>query len=363
VKDRKRSFDGRFASGQKAVSADEAHAAKQLELASRETDCSQKGATVKLHPLFSAYLAHLERKGRDQKTIARNRCSLVRLNSWLNEAGIDPLYATEVVLEEYVAWVRSTLADTTASRETTHLKAAFRYAVRLETLKHDPAAHIEVPAVTEVEPLVYSHEELRRIRAAMRTDLEEAIYYGLAYGCLRRHELVELRWDAVDFEQQFLTIRGKGGKLRRVPLHPLLAEIFATRRRRYPYDETVLGRGGSMRNVNTVIARLLERAGVDGGNRPAHRFRKTAATSLYEEEVQPDKIDRIFGWAKTTIRSRYYTRIGDRALYDAILKLYASDPIERPPLRIINREAGIGRARVDLGPSRPLNHSAARAAR
>jgi integrase len=72
---------------------------------------------------------------------------------------------------------------------------------------------------------------------------------------------------------------------------------------------------------------------VCGGNRPAHRFRKTAATSLYEEGVPTDTIDKIFGWSAHSIRVLYYTRIPDTSLYGGILKLYASDPIERPPLK------------------------------
>lgn len=294
---------------------------------------------MQLHPLFQAYLSHLKRKGRDSKTISRNRYALVRLNVWLAEVGLDPLSATEVLLEEYVAWLASSFAETTASRETAHVKAAFRYGVRLGMLAQNPAAEVELPKVAEIEPAVFSNEQLRRIRAAISTDLEEVIFYGLAYAGLRRHELVELAWDAVDFKGQFLTIRGKGGKLRRVPLHPILAEVLVIRLRRYPSSETVLGRGGSLRNVNAVLARLLDRAGVDGGNRPAHRFRKTVATVLYEEGVQPDAIDRIMGWSPTSIRSRYYTRIGDRSLYDAMVRLYVSEPIERAPPRVVGGEA------------------------
>ena len=336
---RNRSFDGRFAAPGKAISAKAAHEAKQLELTARKTDSSDKGGTVQLHRLFQAYLEHLERKGRDSKTISRNRCSLERLNGWLDELGIDPTEATEVVLEEYIAWLSSEFAETTASRETAHVKAAFRYAVRLGMLERNPAADIEPPQVAEIEPEVYSNEQLRRMRAAVSTDLEEVIFYGLAYGGLRRHELVALTWEAVAFEGQFLTVRGKGGKLRRVPLHPTFAEVLAIRLRRYPGAEKVLGRGGSLRNVNAALARLLERAGVDGGNRPAHRFRKTVATVLYEEGVQTDTIDRIMGWSPSSIRSKYYTRIGDRSLYDAILKLYESDRIERAPLRVVAGEA------------------------
>ena len=325
-----RHHDGRFAKAGEAVSAETALRAKQAELAARET-ASSKGGTVKLHPLFEAYLSHLERKGRDPKTVARNRSSLVRLERWLVELGVDANDVTEILLEEYAAWLRSTLAETTAHRETAHFKAAYRYAARMGMIEASPAANVEAPKVAEVEPEVFSNAELRQIRASIMDDLEEVIFYGLAYGGLRRHELVELTWAAVDLDQQFMTIRGKGSKLRRVPLHPVLAEVLASHRRRHPDTETVLSRGGSLRNVNHRLGRLLERAGVDGGNRPAHRFRKTVATVLYEEGVQADVIDKIMGWAPTSIRQRYYTRVADHSLYEAILKLYQSDPIERLP--------------------------------
>jgi integrase len=128
-----------------------------------------------------------------------------------------------------------------------------------------------------------------------------------------------------------MTVRGKGGKLRRVPIHPVLAEVLLQHRLRTGGQQTVLGRGGSLRNVNQRIENLLKRAGVDGGNRPAHRFRKTVATVLFEEGVQTDVIDRIMGWAPQSIRSRYYTRIPEAAMVEAVLRLYQSDPIEVPP--------------------------------
>jgi len=56
---------------------------------------------------------------------------------------------TEVVLEEYVAWLSTTFAPTTAHRETAHVKAAYRYAVPLGTIEKSPAEYIEAPKVLE----------------------------------------------------------------------------------------------------------------------------------------------------------------------------------------------------------------------
>jgi integrase len=289
-------------------------------------------------PLFAAYISHLERKGSDPKTRTRNRHALARFEGWLGELELSPTDATELVIEEYFAWMSREWAQTTANREAAMLKAAYRYGKRLGMIGESPAEHVRAPAVDEVEPEVYSNEELRCIRAAIRDDLDDVVFYGLAYAGLRRFELVNLRWkketdprNYVDLTKQELTVRGKAGKMRKVPIHPLLAEILTRRRNRGEGEGTVLGRGGSLRNVNQRVENLLRRAGVDGGNRPAHKFRKTVQTVLYEEGVRTDVIDKMLGWAPSSVRQRYYSRVRDEAMYDAILRLYASDPIERPP--------------------------------
>jgi integrase len=339
-----RHYDGRFAKAGEAVSAEALYAVKQAELAARNAVPKEGTDMHPLHPFFVTYVTHLERKGRDHKTIDRNAYGLRRLATWLASAGVEPVDTTELLLEEYVAHLSTCLAPTTATTEVAYVKAAYRYALRLDLIKKNPAENIEAPAVPLSDPEVFSNEELRRIRAAIRDDLDEAIFYGLAYTGLRRAELVSLTWDDVDFGNAVISITGKGSKPRKVPMHPLLVEVFASVKRRKGGEGTVLGRGGSLRNVNQRIENLLSRAGVGGGNRPAHRFRKTVSTVLFEEGVRGELIDKLLGWSPISIRQRYYTRIPDRALYDAVLKLYVSDPIESAPVIQLDEARELTRA-------------------
>jgi integrase/recombinase XerD len=273
--------------------------------------------------VLSQYTDHLARKGRDPKTVGRCRRALERFDAWARELGVPVVELTEVDIEEYVAYMSSVLAATTAHRETGYVKAAFRYAARRGTVPQSPAVHVEAPKVPEKEPEVFTNDELRALRAAVVTGEEEILFYGLAYTGMRRHELAQLRWGDMDLSAGHTTVVGKGGKIRRVPLHPLLLEKVA-RWRRGDDDPVVKG---TTRTLNRRLDALMDRAGIDGGNRPAHRFRKTVATSLTEEGVSPDVIDKIMGWAPSSMRARYYSRLPEKALQDAILKLYASDPV------------------------------------
>lgn len=272
--------------------------------------------------LLEQYVQHLARKGRDKRTVQRCQIALGRFDVWCRQAGFDPGAVTEVDVEEYVAWMAGHLAVTTAHREVGYVKAAFRYAARRGTIERSPAEHVEAPRVPEKEPEVFSNDELRRMRAEAEGD-EVVLFYGLAYTGMRRHELCSLVWGDLDTELGTVTVTGKGGKIRRVPLHPLL--VSSLEPFRAGDDDPVVT--GTTRTLNRRLDALMDRAGVRGGNRPAHRFRKTVATSLTEEGVSPDVIDKIMGWAPSSMRARYYSRLPEKALQDAIRKLYASDPV------------------------------------
>ena len=71
---------------------------------------------------------------------------------------------------------------------------------------------------------------------------------------------------------------------------------------------------------------VLKRAGVEL-KQPAHAFRKTVATVLYEQGVREDFIDKIMGWAPSSVRSKYYSRVADNSIHASILRLYQDDPI------------------------------------
>jgi integrase len=327
-----RDHDGRFARDGEARTTEAALKAKQAELAERHA--VPKGGTVKLHRIFENRLAELDLDNRDHKTIDRNRKSFERFAAWLDSQGIDPTNVSETDLRVYFNKALPTMvAATTAATEAQHVKTAYRYAAEDGLLETNPVTRrVKVPKASTPEPEPYSHDDLRRIRSVLMSDFEETIFYAFAYGGLRRHELVELTRDDLDFRNSIMHVRGKGGKHRRVPLHPHLSKVLSRYVLRRPSkDGSVLGRGGSMRNVNDRVAKLLDRAGVPASNRPIHRIRKTASTSLRREGVHSDVIDRIFGWSPTSVRQRFYSGVDDDELHEAILRLYRSNPIERLP--------------------------------
>ncbi len=83
---------------------------------------------------------------------------------------------------------------------------ALKYAVKIDVLVANPADKVERPKKEPFKASFYDSKEMERLFEASRgTLLEIPILLGAFYG-LRRSEVVGLRWEAVDFKKNTLTI-------------------------------------------------------------------------------------------------------------------------------------------------------------
>src|SRR5262249_24696475 len=123
-------------------------------------------------------------------------------------------------------------AVSSQARTTAALKCFFRFLLEEERIARDPALPLRTPKKSEALPDTLTMGELERLLAQpARDDLWERHFPAkrerdrlllalMAYGGLRRAELLGLDWDDVDLSRQLLRIRkAKGGRQRTVPMH------------------------------------------------------------------------------------------------------------------------------------------------
>ena len=131
-------------------------------------------------------------------------------------------------------------AVSSQARTTPALKCFFRFLVEEERLLRDPALPLRTPKKPETLPDVLTMGELERLLVQPgRADIWERHVGGkaerdrlllalMAYGGLRRSELLGLDWDDVDLSRRLIRVRrAKGGRQRTIPIHPALASLFA----------------------------------------------------------------------------------------------------------------------------------------
>ena len=88
-----------------------------------------------------------------------------------------------------------------------NIHKALKYAVKTEMIDSNPADKIERPKKARFTGSFYDSNEIQKLfEAARGTNLEIPIFLGAFYG-LRRSEALGLKWDAIDFINNTITIR------------------------------------------------------------------------------------------------------------------------------------------------------------
>ena len=281
--------------------------------------------------IFEAYLAAQRRRRSSPLTIKATTHALRATQRWLDEHEIAASELTLLQCEEYFDELLELGAVSTVRRHLAYVRAAYRYGVRHDLVERDPTADVRLPWLPDIEPATYSTAELKTIHAAVRCEREEVAFFLFAFAGLRLGEVAALRWEQVDFDRWQLRLTGKGGKFRLIPLHPVVNEVLReqqqrTRSRSEHVLTTINGQRLAARTLGRTTRELVDRAGVDVDS-PAHAFRRTVATVMYEQGVRTRVIERIMGWAPRRMHERHYLRVADEPMHDAILSLYRKDPI------------------------------------
>ena len=88
-----------------------------------------------------------------------------------------------------------------------NIHKALKYAVKIDLIDVNPADKVERPKKDRYVGSFYDADEVNALFAAAKgSKLELPILFGAFYG-LRRSEAIGLKWDAIDFDQNTITIR------------------------------------------------------------------------------------------------------------------------------------------------------------
>jgi integrase/recombinase XerD len=204
-----------------------------------------KGRDLGLVELFLDML--VSERGAAKNTIEAYRRDLLSYVGWLAGKASSPLAAETETIRAYLAALAGQgLAASSAARQLSAIRQFHRFLFAEERRGDDPAAILEGPQRGRPLPKVLGVEEVgrllefsgegiedtarplgERLRAARTFCLLEILY---ATG-LRVSELVALPKSAARTREAFISVRGKGGRERLVPLTPKARAAMATYRR------------------------------------------------------------------------------------------------------------------------------------
>lgn len=174
-----------------------------------------------------AYLGYLAyERGLAVRTRNAYANDLAAFAEFLAAPGGNPVWEcvrTQDILRFLEAGKKGGLAEGTRARRLVSIKGFFAYLKTENRIGSDPAAVISQPRRARVLPHVIGIEAVARMLemppADTRDGIRDRAILELLYGCgLRVSELATLPTDAIQFDEATVRVRGKGSKVRLVPL-------------------------------------------------------------------------------------------------------------------------------------------------
>ena len=278
-------------------------------------------------PQFLIYLAN-ERNASDL-TIKAYREDLFSLVEWLEATrghvphpdSLSPqdLRAFQAALQE-AGYARTTIARKLAS-----LRSFYRFAMREGIASNNPAKPLRNPRRQRKLPHVLSNDEVGRLLVAPPATetaglRDRAILETMYSAGLRVSELVSLRDQDLDFDEQIIRVRGKGRKERISPLGSYaIKAITAYSRRRIREEKTealgaaapvFVNRFGKIlttRSVGRMLDKYIAICGLDSRTSP-HTLRHSFATHLLDRGADIRSVQELLGH-KSLATTQIYTHV------------------------------------------------------
>ena len=110
-------------------------------------------------------------------------------------------------IQSFYLYELKTVSASTVIHEHANIHKALKYAVKMDLIPYNPADKVERPKKQKYIADYYRLEELEQLFEATKDHLYSLLIQITAFYGLRRSEALGLRWDAIDFERNTITIR------------------------------------------------------------------------------------------------------------------------------------------------------------
>ena len=274
------------------------------------------------------YLEHLK----VERALARNSVEAYAhdLREFINYLDGSATPLTKVHTEHVADFVAGLVAREVGARSQARylsaLRGLFRYLRSCRVLEGDPTELVDNPRLRYRLPVVLSAEEVQRLLSA--PDLgqpqglrDAAMLFTMYASGLRVSELVSMRVTDVLEDRGLLSVTGKGGKQRLVPIgdvavsylvryltgvrggwaKPTEARLFVTAR----------GTGMTRQTFWLLVRRYVAEAGITKAVSP-HKLRHSFATHLLEGGADLRAVQSMLGHADISSTQVYTHVVGDR---------------------------------------------------
>ncbi|MDR0693176.1 MAG: site-specific tyrosine recombinase XerD [Puniceicoccales bacterium] len=291
---------------------------------------------------IDAFLVHLElEKGSSKNTVASYENDLLTLLDFFSKHALKSW--SEVSLEILRQWLtfldKSGCSSATVARKLSALRSFSKFAKSRNMANLDVAKQLKRPRCMRKLPDTLTSEEVAKILEldgeksplAMR---DSAMFELIYSSGLRVSELCDIKIQAIDFENCFLRVYGKGAKERSVPFGSIakskLERYLTVARPKFVKSKTdstffigIRGRKLSRKTVWMHLKKYIKLAGIEKSVTP-HTLRHSFATHLLENGADLRSIQEMLGHADIST-TQIYTAVDRKRLMSDYRKFHQRD--------------------------------------
>ncbi|MBI9112961.1 tyrosine recombinase XerC [Maridesulfovibrio ferrireducens] len=270
------------------------------------------------------FLTHMDiEKGSSKATLCSYEKDLIQFEEFLSTRSHSLSNLVEISVDHVRGFLAKLhgrkLAKSTLSRKLSTLRSFFKYMTRHRFITNDPMAGIRNPKQEIRQPRSLNVDQAVSLLDSKcgvePEDKRDQAIAELLYGSgLRVSEAIFLGIYDVDTSSGLVRVTGKGNKERLSPLSDTAREAIdsylAVREELGPaLEETALfvgNRGGRInrRQVNRILARMAEEAGLQGGVHP-HMLRHSFASHMLQSGADMRSVQELLGHENLTTTQRY----------------------------------------------------------
>lgn len=199
------------------------------------------------------------------------------------------------------------------------LSSWFKWLCRQGYREDNPMVKLDPPHLPACTPRPISDEDLRRLLVANIRKRTRVMILLAALAGLRVSEIARVRGEDIDLAGRLLYVRGKGGSLKTVPLHPMLVEAAAGMPAKgcwFPARDAS-GNPISGKSVSYTISKAMRRNGVRA---TPHALRHWFGTKALRVSGDLRAVQTLMRHA-SVISTQIYTDVANDTRADVVAKL------------------------------------------
>ncbi len=239
-------------------------------------------------------------------TLATEEIFWRQFSEWLGEAELSDI--TGSIIEEYQRnLIQTGNKPRSVNDKIKHISAMLGYAVKWSLMKDNPCKGIAKIKVPNNPPKYLDDKQVKKIlRIAKKRGSEIHLVFALGiYAGLRKNEIVNMRWEWIDFSGERITLQNHGDfvlkskESRTIPLNKKLAEILKPHRKDAGYilnpEKENSGKYRYRVDFKKSFQGAVKEAGVEWC--APHALRHTFASQLVMAGVSIYKVSKWLGHA------------------------------------------------------------------